>query len=99
MYFIHHKVESTQVLNVISCILSEELLVNPNNCITRSGINQATMGIWDKEKCTLTDPNELHIEEVIECMLKGTGITALDLYQDPQSALKNKMGNFDGADL
>ena len=32
-------------------------------------------------------------------MFKGTGITALDLFQDHQSALKNKRGNFYEADL
>ena len=32
-------------------------------------------------------------------MFKGTGITALYLYQDPQAALKNTMVNFDKADL
>ena len=32
-------------------------------------------------------------------MFEGPGITALYLYQNPQVALKNKMGNFDEADL
>ena len=32
-------------------------------------------------------------------MFKGTGLTALDLYQAPKYALKNKMGNFDETDL
>ena len=66
MYFPHHKVESTQALNWLPCILSEELLINPINFITRSGIERATMGIWDKEKHTFTDPNELHNEEAME---------------------------------
>ena len=65
MYFPHHKVEETQGLTVPPSIITEELLINPNNFITRSGIKQATMGIRDKEKCTLTDPNDLHSEEVI----------------------------------
>ena len=45
MYFPHNKVEATQVLDRLTCILSEELLVNPNNFITISGIERATMGI------------------------------------------------------
>ena len=57
MYFPHHKVESTQVLNRLPYILSEELIVNPNNFITRSGIEQDTIGIWDKDKHTFTNPN------------------------------------------
>ena len=48
IYFTHHKVEETQVLNGLTCILSEELLLNPNYFMTRSGIEQANMGIWDK---------------------------------------------------
>ena len=32
-------------------------------------------------------------------MFEGTGLMALDLYHDPQSSMKNKMGNFDEADL
>ena len=31
-------------------------------------------------------------------MFEGTGLTALDLYQDSQASLKNKMANFDEAD-
>ena len=65
MYFSHHKVEATQVLNGIPCILSEELLVNPNNFITISGIQWDTMGTWDKDKRTFTNPNELHNEEAM----------------------------------
>ena len=38
MYFPHHNVEATQVLNGSLCILAEELLFNPNYFITRSGI-------------------------------------------------------------
>ena len=51
------------------------------------------MGIWDKEKRTFTNPNELHNEEAMEVMFEGTGIAALYLYQYPQAALKNKTGN------
>ena len=29
IYFPHHKVEATQVLNIMPCIISEELLINP----------------------------------------------------------------------
>ena len=32
-------------------------------------------------------------------MSEVTGLTTIDLDQDPKSALKNKMGNFDEADL
>ena len=32
-------------------------------------------------------------------MFKGPGLTALDLDQDPQAVLKNKMRNFDEAYL
>ena len=32
-------------------------------------------------------------------MFEGTGLTEIDLDQDPQSALKNRMGNFDQAYL
>ena len=35
----------------------------------------------------------------MEVMFKGTGLTALYLYQDQQAALKNKMSNFYEADL
>ena len=50
IYFPHHKVEATQVLNCLLCIISEDILINANDFITRSGIYRATMGIWDKEK-------------------------------------------------
>ena len=99
MYFCHHKVESTQVINILPCILSEELLINPNDFITRSGIGRVAKGKRDKERRTFTNPNELHNEEAMEGMFKGIGLAALDLYQDPQAVLKKKMGNFDEADL
>ena len=35
----------------------------------------------------------------MEGMFEGTGLTSLYLYQEPQAVLKNKMGNFDEADL
>ena len=35
----------------------------------------------------------------MEGMFKGTGITALYLYQDPQAVFNNKMGNFYETDL
>ena len=63
MYSPHNKVEATQFLNGMPCILSEELLTNPKNFITISGIEISTMGIWDKEKRTLTYPNVIHNEE------------------------------------
>ena len=87
MYFPHHMVEATQVLNKITYILTEDLLINPKNFITRPGIERATMGIWDKYKRTFTKPNELHNEEAMESMFEGTGITALYLDQDTQAAL------------
>ena len=83
MHFNHHKVESTQVLNGLPFILDEYLLINHNNFITKSGIEQATMDIWDKEKRTVTNPNEIHNEEMTEVMFKGTGLMPLDLDQDP----------------
>ena len=99
IFFPNHRVESTNDLNGLTCILSEELLVNPNCFITGSGIERATMGIWDKDKSTFTDQNELNNQEAMEIMLQVTCIMALDLYQDPQAALKNKMRNFYQADL
>ena len=99
MYFRNHKVEAIKVLKRRPCILFEELLINPNIFITISGIEQSTMGIRDKYKCTFTEPNELHNEEAMEGMLKITGLTALYLDQDPQDALKNKMGHFYEAHL
>ena len=57
------------------------------------------MGILDKDKRTFTYPNEIHNEEAMEGMFNVTGITALYLDQDPQDALKNKIGNFDKTDL
>ena len=68
IYFPHHKVASAQVLNGLPCIISEELLVSPNNFITISGIDQATMCIWDKYKPTFTKTNKLHNEEYTEGM-------------------------------
>ena len=57
------------------------------------------MDIWDQYKPTFTKPNELHNGKSTEGIFEGTGITALDLDQDPQSAMKNKISNFDEADL
>ena len=83
MYFPNHMVEANQVLNVLTCILSEELLINPNYFIKESCIERATMSIWYKEKRTFTEPNFLHNEGSMVGMLGGTGLTALDLDQDP----------------
>ena len=99
MYFNHNKLEATHALKVLPCIISEEILTNTTNFITRSGIEKYNMGIWDKYKRTFIDPNELHNEEAMEGMFEDTGITALYLDQDPQDALKNKMGNFDEEDI
>ena len=66
--------KATQVLNRVPWILYKELLVNPNKIITKSRIKQATMGIRDNDKHTLTNPNELHNEEVIEIMFEVTAI-------------------------
>ena len=57
------------------------------------------MGIWDKDKRTFSNPNELNNEELVEFMFEGTGLAALDLDQDPQTMLKNKMGNFHEANF
>ena len=95
MYFTHHKVEAAQVLNWLPCIISEEQLINPSEVITRSGIDQATMGIWDKDKITFINPNKLHNEEAMEDMFKGTGITTLDL----ENLRWRRMVNFDKANL
>ena len=62
MYFPHNKVEATQVLNVLTYILSEELLINFNFFIIIPEIEQATLGIWNKNKRTSADPNELNNE-------------------------------------
>ena len=99
MYLPHHMVEANQVLNGLPCILYEELLINPNDFITRSGVERANMGIWDKEKHTFASPNKLHNEEATEGMFEDSGFMALYLDQDPQAALKKKMVNFDEADL
>ena len=79
-------------------MLSEEILVNPIDFITRTGIERDNMGTWDKYKRAFTDTNELHNEEDMEGMFEGTGVKALELDQDPQAALKNKMRNFHEAD-
>ena len=63
MYSPHNKEEATQVINALPCILSEEILINPNNLIKISGIERATMGNWDKEKRSFTDPDKMHNEE------------------------------------
>ena len=57
------------------------------------------MDTWNKYKRTLTDLNELHNEEAMGGTFEGTGLTEFDIYQDPQDALKDKIGNFDEADL
>ena len=53
------------------------------------------MGVWDKDKPTSTDPDELYNEEVMEGIFEGTGLTELDLDQDPKAGLRNIKGNFD----
>ena len=55
------------------------------------------MGIWNIKKLTFTNPNELHNKEAMKGMFDGTGLTVLYIDQDPQAALKNKMGKFDDA--
>ena len=99
MYFTHHKVEATQLLNGTPCILYKEILIKPNDLIAISGIGQATIGIWDKNKRTYTHLNKLHNEEAMGDMFEGTGLTELYLHQDPQAALGNKLDNFDEAYL
>ena len=90
MYFLHHKLEATQVLNGPPCVIFEELLFNLNDFITRSGIDRATMGTWDIEKRTFAASNELHNEEAMKVMFEGTGLTDLDLAQDLQAVMKKK---------
>ena len=90
MYFPHHEVESTQVLNGLPCIISEELLIKPAYFVTRSGIDRVNMGIWDNNKRTFTKLNELHNEEATEGMFECTGLTELNIYWYPQSLLKKK---------
>ena len=48
IYLPNHKIEASQVLNGAPCIITEELLAKPKDFITRSGIERATMFIWDK---------------------------------------------------
>ena len=48
IYFPHNKIEATQVLNWLHCIISEELLTNPKMFINILGIERATMVIWGK---------------------------------------------------
>ena len=81
IYFPHHKVEPTKVLYVLPCIISKELLINPNKFIARSGIERVTTGVWDKDKCTFADQNELHNEEGMKSMFEDIGIPELDLDQ------------------
>ena len=57
------------------------------------------MSIWDKDKRTFTNPNDFHNKESMDSMFEGTCLTELDIYQNPQSSLKNKMSIFDEADL
>ena len=95
MYFPNYKIEKTQVLNGMPCILYGEILINLNDLITISGIDRDTIGIRDKDKHTFNDPNELHNQEAMGGMFKGIGLTSLDLYQDSQGTLKNKRWNFD----
>ena len=57
MNFTHNKVEATQALNGLPCIISKEILIKPNDFITISGIKRATMGMWDKYKHTFTNPD------------------------------------------
>ena len=99
IYFPHQKVEATHVLNRLPRILSEQILFNPNNFITISGIEQATMGIWDKDKRTFAKPNYLDNQDAMEGMFEGTGLTELYLDQDQQAVVRNKMGKFDKADI
>ena len=98
MYFPHHMVEATKVINRLPYIIAEELLVNPNNFITISVIYRATMVIWDKDKQIFADPNQFHNKDwktyVWGYKSRGTG-----KFQDYQADLKNQMGTFDAADI
>ena len=77
MYFPCHKLEATHDFNKPPCIISEELLINTSYFITRLGIEQASMGIWDKDNHNFTKPNELHNEKTTEGVFEGTGITSI----------------------
>ena len=55
------------------------------------------MVIYDNDKRTFTNPNELHNEEAVESIFGGTGLTALDINHYPQASLKNQIGSFDEA--
>ena len=57
------------------------------------------MSIWDKDKRTFTNPNELHNEEEMKSMFEGIHLKTLYLDKYPRGALKNKLGNFDEADI
>ena len=46
MYFPHHKVEATQVLNGMTYIISEELLIHPDDLITISGIEREPLWVF-----------------------------------------------------
>ena len=99
MHFPHNKVEATKVLNILPFIITKEILINPKNCMNRSGIEKATMGLWDMDKSTFTDPNKFHNDKAMESMFEGTGLTAMDLDQDPKDYLNNQMGTFDEVDI
>ena len=67
--------EATHVSNRLPCIISEELIFNPNTFINISGIKQNIIGIWDKYKRTFADPSDLHNEEAMGSIFEGTGLT------------------------
>ena len=47
MYFPHHKLEANQVINRLTCILSEGIIINTKNSIRISGIESDAVDIWD----------------------------------------------------
>ena len=49
MYFPHHKLEANQVINRLTCILSEGIIINTKNSIRISGIESNAVDIWDHQ--------------------------------------------------
>ena len=95
----HHGLEATHVINGQTCIFTGGVLINRNDVVTKSEIKQSTMVIWDTDKRTFTDQNELHNEKTMESMFEDTYFIALNLYQKLQAAIKNQKGTFDEADI
>ena len=61
------------------CNLSDELVINPVEFITRAGMERSTFGYWDPVQHIFTDPNDLHNEETMNQIPQGICITAEEL--------------------